>query len=64
MHGDFFAAWDARVQNALVSECLNEARDCIDINRDGNILFKPRGDPDPIPRQLTWPISRLARPKC
>ncbi len=49
MHGDFFAAWDARVQNALVSECLNEARDCIDINRDGNILFKPRGDPDPIP---------------
>lgn len=49
MHGDFFAAWDARVQNALVSECLNEARDCIDINRDGNILFKPEGDPDPIP---------------
>jgi hypothetical protein len=37
------------VQNALVRECLNEARDCIDINRDGNILFKPRGDPDPIP---------------
>ena len=50
MHGDFFAAWDARVQNALVSECLNEARDCIDINRDGNTLFKPAGDPDPIPR--------------
>jgi Domain of unknown function (DUF1996) len=49
MHGDFFAAWDARVQNALVSECLNDARDCIDINRSGNILFKPAGDPDPIP---------------
>jgi Domain of unknown function (DUF1996) len=45
----FLSAWDARVQNALVRECLNEARDCIDINRDGNILFKPRGDPDPIP---------------
>ena len=49
MHGDFFAAWDARVQNALVSECLNDARDCLDINRDGNILFKPASDPNPIP---------------
>jgi len=50
MHGDFFAAWDNRVQNALVSECLNEARNCQDINRDGNILFKPASDGDPIPR--------------
>jgi hypothetical protein len=46
MHGDFFAAWDARVQNALVSECLNEARDCLDINRDGNTLFK--GPPNAV----------------
>jgi len=49
MHGDFFAAWDNRVQNALVSECLNDARNCQDINRDGNILFKPASDGDPIP---------------
>ena len=50
MHGDFFAAWDNRVQNALVSECLNDARNCQDINRDGNTLFKPASDGDPIPR--------------
>jgi hypothetical protein len=46
LHGDFFAAWDPRVENALVSECLNEAQDCLDINRDGNILFK--GPPNPV----------------
>ncbi len=49
MHADFFAAWDVRVQNALVSECLNTPRDCLDITRDGNRLYKPDYDPGPIP---------------
>jgi hypothetical protein len=28
MHGDFFAAWDDRVQSALVNSCLNAGRYC------------------------------------
>jgi hypothetical protein len=28
LHGDFFAAWDDRVQSALVNSCLNEGRYC------------------------------------
>ena len=28
MHGDFFAAWDDRVQSALVNSCLNGGRYC------------------------------------
>jgi hypothetical protein len=55
MHGDFFNAWDTRVQNALVSDCLNAAHDCLDITRDGDTLFKPGDDPNPIP-----PISLAA----
>ena len=38
MHGDFFAAWDPQVQNALVAGCLNAGLDCIDVNRDGGDL--------------------------
>jgi len=38
MHGDFFAAWDPQVQNALVGGCLNAGLDCIDVNRYGNTL--------------------------
>jgi hypothetical protein len=38
MHGDFFAAWDPQVQNALVAGCLNAGLDCIGVNRDGNTL--------------------------
>ena len=47
-HGDFFNAWDNRVQNALVATCLNGARECADINRSGNTLFRPSYDPEPI----------------
>jgi hypothetical protein len=50
MHGDFFNAWDVQVQNALVSECLNANRDCSDITRSGNTLYKPAGDSNPVPR--------------
>jgi Domain of unknown function (DUF1996) len=39
MHGDFFAAWDPQVQNALVAACLNAGQDCIDVNRDGGQLI-------------------------
>jgi hypothetical protein len=38
MHGDFFAAWDPQVQNALVAACLNASQDCIGVNRDGGNL--------------------------
>jgi hypothetical protein len=48
LHGDFFAAWDNQVQNALVAECLNGARECADINREGDTLFRPESDPEPI----------------
>jgi Domain of unknown function (DUF1996) len=39
-HGDFIADWDNRVQNALVASCLNVPRECDDINRDGDTLFR------------------------
>lgn len=48
LHADFFADWDNQVQNALVSACLNGARECADMNRDGNRLFRPDYDPEPI----------------
>jgi hypothetical protein len=38
MHGDFFAAWDPQVQNALVGGCLNAGLDCINVNRYGGTL--------------------------
>jgi hypothetical protein len=47
-HGDFFAAWNSRVQNALIGSCLNEPRECSDMNRNGHTLFRPSYDPDPI----------------
>ena len=47
-HGDFFNAWDNRVQNALVATCLNGARECANINRSGDTLFRPSYDPEPI----------------
>ena len=53
MHGDFFAAWDNQVQNALVAACLNGARECANINRDGNTLFRPSYDPEPITINLS-----------
>jgi hypothetical protein len=46
MHGDFFAAWDSRVQNALVYGCLNTGLDCIDVNRNGDTLTA--GDDNPV----------------
>jgi hypothetical protein len=39
MHGDFFAAWDPQVQNALVGGCLNAGLDCLNVNRDGGQLI-------------------------
>jgi hypothetical protein len=48
MHADFFADWDNQVQNALVVSCLNGARECADMNRDGSTLFRPDYDPEPI----------------
>jgi Domain of unknown function (DUF1996) len=50
MHADFFNGWDPQVQNALVAECLNIARDCIGITKEGTTLVKPAGSPgDPVP---------------
>lgn len=46
MHADFFSAWEPRVMNALVAECLNIPRTCTGITKEGNTLFKPAGDPD------------------
>jgi len=46
MHGDFFAAWEPRVQNALVGACLNAVKACLDVNRDGGTLTA--GDNNPI----------------
>jgi hypothetical protein len=46
MHGDFFAAWDPRVQNALVGACLNAGQGCLDVNRNGGELIA--GDSNPI----------------
>lgn len=48
LHGDFIADWDNQVQNALVATCLNQAHECLDINRDGSTLFRPSYDPEPI----------------
>ncbi len=39
MHGDFFAAWDPQVQNALVAACLNAGQDCLNVYRDGGNLI-------------------------
>jgi hypothetical protein len=47
-HGDFFNAWDNRVQNALVATCLNGARECAGVHRSGDTLFRPSYDPEPI----------------
>ncbi len=48
LHGDFIADWDDRVQNALVTSCLNAPHECADMNRSGDTLFRPSYDPDPI----------------
>jgi len=47
-HGDFIANWNNQVQNALVTSCLNNPHECADMNRDGNTLFRPDYDPEPI----------------
>ena len=47
-HGDFIADWDNQVQNALVASCLNIPHECGDMNRDGQTLFRPSYDPEPI----------------
>jgi hypothetical protein len=52
-HGDFFAAWDSRTQNALIGSCLNTVHECADMNYDPNnagrdIIFRPSYDPFPI----------------
>ena len=47
-HGDFIADWNNQVQNALVVSCLNSPHECADMNRDGNTLFRPDYDPEPI----------------
>jgi hypothetical protein len=49
-HGDFFAAWDSQVQNALVTYCLNGSHQCFDVNRKGNTLTyaKPGAAPTSI----------------
>jgi hypothetical protein len=52
-HGDVFADWDNQVQNALVIACLNGAKECSDTNRNGNTLFRPTSDPEPITIDLT-----------
>jgi hypothetical protein len=50
MHADFFNGWDPQVQNALVAECLNIARDCVGITKEGTTLVKPADSPgDPVP---------------
>jgi hypothetical protein len=45
LHGDFFAAWDDRVQSALVNSCLNGGRYCenfqlsmVDLSAAGPVL--------------------------
>jgi hypothetical protein len=48
LHGDFFADWNNRVQNALVAKCLNIPHECGDMNRDGHMLFRPNYDPEPL----------------
>jgi hypothetical protein len=48
LHGDFIANWNNQVQNALVASCLNIPHECGDMNRDGNRLFRPNYDPEPI----------------
>ena len=47
-HGDFIADWNNQVQNALVASCLNVPHECGDMNRNGNTLFRPSYDPEPI----------------
>jgi len=45
MHGDFFAAWDPQVQNALVGACLNAGQSCFDVDRDGGTLTANDNNP-------------------
>jgi hypothetical protein len=65
MHGDFFAAWDDRVQSALVNSCLNGGRYCenpqrsaVDLSAAGPV---PRGrEPviaSPSPSTATSPAE-------
>jgi hypothetical protein len=60
LHGDFFALWKNRVQNALVASCLNIPHECADMNRDGHLLFRPSYDPEPI--QINLRHFRSASP--
>jgi hypothetical protein len=69
LHGDFIALWDNQVQNALVSACLNGARECGDMNRNGSTLFRPSYDPEPItinmndyPKDSPWANQNLQGP--
>jgi len=48
MHGDFFAAWDDRVQSALVNSCLNGGRYCENVERS-RVNLAAAG---PVPRGL------------
>lgn len=47
-HGDFFAAWDDRAQRALIASCLNRPFPCGDMYHEGDTLFSPTSEVDPI----------------
>lgn len=65
LHGDFFAAWDDKVQSALVNQCLNGGRYCENIDRSAVDLAKAgpvmRGReparPSPSPSITTAPAD-------
>ena len=68
LHGDFFAAWDDRVQSALVNSCLNGGRYCENIYRSAVDLARagpvPRGReparPTPAPPVTTAPPAHAS----
>lgn len=61
LHGDFFAAWDDRVQSALVNSCLNAGRYCenvklseVDLSAAGPVISVPE---PPGPAATTPPAA-------
>lgn len=62
LHGDFFAAWDDRVQSALVNSCLNDGRFCFNINRSDVDLSRAtpvRAVPEPATSGLGKVMARV-----
>ena len=61
LHGDFFAAWDDRVQSALVNSCLNKGKFCYNLKRS-EVNLAAATPVKPVPEPTTYGFGRLISP--